>query len=473
MHRSSQQYSPRFAVGVAPILRLLSAAAFWLIAGAQSQAAPPAHSQDAVWNERGCAEDARGKWFRDAKFGAFIHFGLYSELGGYWHGKGPYDPSEQIIGLGQKHAMISAGQYRDEVGGAFNPTNFNAAQWVRLIKAAGQKYLIVTAKHHDGFCMFRTSTTSYNVVQATPFARDVLRELADECRKQGIVFCPYYSIGDWCAAQVRAPRFSNYHDYMFAQLKELLTQYGPIRLLWFDNWWYVNNQWHNDLPHAKELYDYVRSLSPTTLVNDRCGRGAASEDGDYATPENQLKGSLQSRYFEVVMTDTDDDNWGWVKTATNYRKPADLVRNLIDCVSKGGNFVLNVGPTATGEFPPQHQALLQAIGAWTSVNGEAIYGTVPAPECSFDRVDGLQAYATRKGRFFYVEIVRWPLGRELVRVRIKRKGLESATLLDDRLAPLKWASARSGEETTFELQKPQKADPYATVVKLTFQAAAQ
>lgn len=435
---------------------------------AEGVSIPDEQAQEAAWKSRGCFDDARGKWFREAKFGAFIHFGLYSELGGYWHGKGPYDPSEQIIGLGQRHDLIPPAQYRDEVGGAFNPTNFNAAQWVHLIKMAGQKYLIVTTKHHDGFCMFRTATTSYNVVRATPFGRDVIRELAEECRKQGIIFCPYYSIGDWCADQVEAPQFQTYRDYMFAQIKELLTQYGDIRLLWFDNWWYVNNQWRNDLPHAKELYAYVRSLNPNVLINDRCGRGASSDDGDYATPENQLKGSLQSRYFEVVMTDTDDDNWGWVKTATNYRRPADIIRNLIDCVSKGGNFVLNVGPTATGEFPAQHQALLKAIGSWTSVNGEAIYGTIPAPECSFAPASGLKAYITRKEQCVYLHIVQWPEASESVKARIKLTGLEKVELLDASLPSIHWTSTVSQGTTEIQLRKPSKTDPYATVVKLTF-----
>ena len=317
--------------------------------------------RDSVWESRGCSNDARGQWFRDAKFGAFIHFGLYSELGGYWHGQGPYDPAEQIMGLGQRKAVIPWDQYEKEVGGAFNPAKFNAQQWVGLIKKAGQKYVIVTAKHHDGFCMFRTATTSYNVVDSTPFARDVIKELADECKKQGIVFCVYYSIGDWAAANVMAPAYTSYHDYMRAQLKELLGNYGDIKMLWFDNYWYVNNQWTSDQAHATDLYAYIRSISPNTLVNDRVGRGNRSTDGDYATPENQLAGSRQSRYFEVVMTDTTDDNWGWVSTANNYRRPADLIRNLIDCASKGGNFVLNVGPTASGEFPPQHIAIIDAI----------------------------------------------------------------------------------------------------------------
>lgn len=440
------------------------------IAGAapSSTEAPNVEQRDALWKTRGCFNDDRGRWFREAKFGAFIHFGLYSELGGYWKGKGPYDPAEQIIGLGQRKEVIPAEQYRREVGGAFNPTNFNAAEWVRLIKEAGQKYLIVTTKHHDGFCMFQTATTHYNAVEATPFARDIIKELAVECEKQGIAFCPYYSIGDWCAAEVRDPKFRGYQEYMFAQLKELLTNYGDIRMLWFDNWWYVNNQWQNDEAHAKELYAFVRSVKPNVLVNDRCGRGANSTDGDYGTPENQLKGSLQSRYFEVVMTDTADDNWGWVKTATNYRRPEELIGNLIDCASKGGNFVLNVGPTASGEFPAEHRPLLKAIGAWTATNGDSIYGTVPAPECQMDAAHGFKGYATRKGTNIYVEVLTWPADDKPAVVRVQRMGAIRAELLDASLGNLEYSTSARGRATVVELKKPARTDPYATVVKLSF-----
>lgn len=438
------------------------------IAQAQEPAWTNSAWQDATWNARGCFGDQRGQWFRDAKFGAFIHFGAYSELGGYWQGKGPYDPAEQIIGLGDRHAVIPPAQYRREVAGRFNPTNFNAKRWVALIKKAGQKYVIVTAKHHDGFCMFHTATTTYNVVDATPFGRDVTKELADECKTQGIVFCPYYSIGDWSASQVQKPEYKTYSDYLRAQLKELLSNYGDSKMLWFDNYWYVNNQWKNDFDHAKELYAYVRWLQPNLLVNDRCGRGAGSTDGDYATPENQLKGSRQSRYFEVVMTDTEDDNWGWVSTARNYRRPADLIRNLIDCASKGGNFVLNVGPTASGEFPPEHVGILEEMGKWTAVNGEAIYGTAPAPECATTVTADGKCYATKKARNMYLHVVTWPSASEEITVRIGRRDLTGVEVLDASLPRAQYTSALDSGATVLTIKKPAKVDPYATVMKLTF-----
>lgn len=428
--------------------------------------------QEAAWLSRGCIDDDRGRWFRDAKFGAFIHFGLYSHLGGYYDGKGPYRPAEQIIGLGERHAVISAADYRAKVGSAFNPAKFDAARWVGLMKRAGQKYVILTAKHHDGFCMFGTATTTYNVVEATPFARDVVKELSDECRKQGLVFCVYYSIGDWCAADVHNSGFKDYKGYMYAQLKELLTSYGDIRMLWLDNYWYVNNQWKNDVGNAKELYAYARSINPKLLVNDRCGRGADSTDGDYATPENQLKGSLQSRYFEVVMTNTLDDNWGWVKGATNYRKPGELIRNLIDSTSKGGNFVLNVGPNADGEFPPEHMAILETIGAWTSTNGEAIYGTVPAPEVRIDEPGDSVCYTTKAkdGLSVYLHVIKWPDAGKPLKVRVGGQGSIRAGLLDRSLGDVRCAvvpDAHTSGTTVLSIAPPARLDPYATVVKLS------
>jgi alpha-L-fucosidase len=424
--------------------------------------------EDSVWDARGCTNDQRGEWFREAKFGAFIHFGLYSELGGYWHGQGPYDPAEQIMGLGERKAVIPWEQYEKEVGGAFNPANFDARKWVSLIKKAGQKYLIITTKHHDGFCMFRTATTSYNLIDSTPFARDIIKELARECKRQGVVLCLYYSLGDWTAADVMKAGYKNYTDYMHAQLKELLSNYGEIKMLWFDNYWFVNNQWKNDLPHAKELYAYVHSISPNTLINDRVGRGAHSTDGDYATPENQLQGSRQSRYFEVVMTDTDDDNWGWVRTANNYRRPADLIRNLINCASKGGNFVLNVGPTATGEFSDQHVAIIEAMGKWTSVNGEAIYGTVPVPEFSAEETNDFKCYATENSKNIFLHVTQWPSNNGEATVRIARHGLIKLAMLDKSLGKVDYDSAMENGVTVIKIKQPARIDPYATVLKLTF-----
>ncbi|HEY4415070.1 MAG TPA: alpha-L-fucosidase [Verrucomicrobiae bacterium] len=422
--------------------------------------------QEADWQARGCVNDERGQWFRAAKFGAFIHFGVYSELGGYWQGK-LYDPAEQILGLGDHHLAIPLPQY-DAVAAQFNPANFNAHEWVRMIKDAGQKYLIITTKHHDGFCMYPTKTTDHNIMSKTPFRRDVIRELADECEKQGIVFCVYYSIGDWCAADVMSRQYKTYPAYMRAQLKELLDNYHNIKMIWLDNYWYVDNQWTNDESHARELYAYIHSLNPNVLINDRCGRGASSTDGDYATPENQLAGSRQNRYFEVVMTDTADDNWGWVKGATNYRNPGDLIHNLIDSTSKGGNFVLNVGPTATGEFSTEHQAILKVMGKWLATNGEAIYGAVPAPECQPSSQNGAQYYATKQGKNIYLHVTSWPSDGNDLTLGIKRTDLVKIELLDHSLPTPPFSQQIIGNITQIKITRPAVIDPYATIIKLSF-----
>jgi alpha-L-fucosidase len=203
-------------------------------------------------------------------------------------------------------------------------------------------------------------------------------------------------------------------------------------------------------------------------VNDRCGRGASSTDGDYATPENQLKGSRQSRYFEVVMTDTADDNWGWVRGATNYRSAALLIRNLIDCTSKGGNFVLNTGPMANGEFSPEHVALINEIGSWMDVNGEAIYGTSPAPEVETSTSADFICYATKKDREIYLHVVKWPDAPGKMAVVIHRTGFMKAKLLDAKLKGFHATADEANGVTTVELQKPERVDPYATVIRLDF-----
>ncbi|HLO41329.1 MAG TPA: alpha-L-fucosidase [Phycisphaerales bacterium] len=424
---------------------------------------------DALWDSSGCVDDDRGRWFRDAKFGTFIHFGPYSHLGGYYDGKGPYRPAEQIIGLGDRHAVIPPAVYREKVAGQFNPSKFDAKTWVSLMKKAGQKYVILTTKHHDGFCMFETQTTSHDIMEATPFKRDIVRELADECRRQGLAFCVYYSIGDWCAKEVQDPRFPDYKSYMEAQLKELLSNYGDIPMLWFDNYWYVDNQWTNDEAHARELYAFARSLRPQMLVNDRCGVGAASDHGDYATPENQLKGSLQSRYFEVVMTNTADDNWGWVKGAANYRPAQVLIRNLIDSTSKGGNFVLNVGPDADGEFPAEHVANLEKLGDWTSVNGQAIYATVPAPEVAVAPADGPVYYATksRDGSSIFIHVISWPSDGSPLSIHIQGHRQMRCTPVDPSTGAVTMNQTHENQATILKITPPAKLDPYATVFRLS------
>jgi alpha-L-fucosidase len=420
------------------------------------------------WSERGCpAGDPRCEWFRDAKFGAIIHFGVYSELGGYYQGRGPYRPAEQIMGLGERRSVITPKDYLANVASKFNPTEFNADEWVKQMKAAGMKYVVFTTKHHDGFCMFDTDTTDFNVVKQTPFGRDMVKEIAEACRANDMHFCLYYSIGDWSAKEVMDKRFDNYTDYMKAQLKELLTNYGKVDVLWFDNWWYVDDQYSTDTEHARELYDFCRSLQPEMLVNDRCGAGVQADHGDFGTPENQLKGSLQERYFEVVMTCTDDDNWGWVRGAKNYREPGDIIRNIVDSASKGGNFVFNIAPNAKGEFPKPQQERLGEIGNWFKTNGEAVYNTTPAPEVKF--LNSEQAYATKSadGKSMYLCVAEWPEGEPLkVQIEGEMAGPKVTLLADGKTMAGVKASRGSGA-LELEIARPKSVDEFVTVLKVT------
>ena len=416
------------------------------------------------WPERGCdAGDVRCTWFRDAKFGAIIHFGVYSQLGGHYEGKGPYRPAEQIMGLGERRARISPASYQKEVAARFNPARLDVEQWVRQMKAGGQRYAILTTKHHDGFCMFDTATTKFDVVDATPLGRDVVREFVDACRKHDLRVGLYYSIGDWSAKEVMDPKYGSYDDYMQAQLRELLTNYGPIDLVWFDNYWYADDQWNNDESHARMLYNLVRQLQPGALVNDRCGSGVHARHGDFATPENQLKGSLQSRYFEVVMTNTDDDNWGWVEGATNYRQPAAIVRNIIDSVSKGGNFVLNIGPDRHGKIPERQCELLDRIGHWTRRNAAALYGVKPAPEVQFGEPAAGYGCHSKAGDRIFLYVAKWPdEGPLRVRIPATETAPDVTTLVDGQpLAGIGWSP--TGE---LSLPRPSQVDKLLTVIQL-------
>ncbi|WP_197528413.1 alpha-L-fucosidase [Aeoliella mucimassa] len=459
--------------GILVLFTLMSFSMGWSNSFAQQTATDPTPtlqvSENDFWANRGCsAGDARCQWFRDAKFGAIIHFGVYSELGGYYQGKGPYRPAEQIMGLGERRAVISPDEYLKNVASKFNPTGFDADEWVSQMKQAGMRYVIFTTKHHDGFCMFDTKTTTFDVVDSTPFGRDIVKELAEACRKQDMHLCLYYSIGDWSAKEVMDDQYANYGQYMKAQLKELLTNYGDVDLLWFDNWWYVEDQWSTDTPHARELYNFVRELQPNILVNDRCGIGVESDHGDYGTPENQLKGSLQERYFEVVMTCTADDSWGWMKGADNYRRPDTLVRNLVDSVSKGGDFTLNIGPNDQGEFPRPQQVLLQKIGHWTNANAQAIYGTVPAPEV--DLPSGGTAYATKSsnGSQYYLHVQSWPQ-RSPLKVRLPESFGDNVqvTQLSTGASVEGIETGKVGGHLDVLIPRVEPEDDYFTVIKIT------
>lgn len=357
-------------------------------------------------------------WWREARFGMFIHWGLYAIPAGEWGDR--TDHGEWI----RTTAQIPLEQY-DEFRKSFNPARFDAAAWVKAAKAAGMKYIVITSKHHDGFCLFDSALTDHDVMD-TPFKRDILAELAAACRAEGIRLCFYYSIMDWHHPDYLPRRewerdrpregasFDRYVEYMKGQLRELLTKYGDIGVLWFDGQW--EGTWNNEL--GKDLDAHVRSLQPQIIINSRVGRGGGSYGieegrlGDYATPEQFIPEKSPGFDWETCMTM--NAHWGYNKNDLNYKSAGDLVRMLADIASKDGNFLLNVGPTAEGTFPPEALERMETIGRWLDANGEAIYGTRgsdigPLP---WGRIT--QRDFTDGNTRYYVHVFDWPANGRLV-----------------------------------------------------------
>ncbi len=314
-------------------------------------------------------KDERMEWWRDAKFGMFIHWGIYAvPAHGEWY-------------MSQGHLPKAA---YEKYAAQFDPTNFDAASWVSTARAAGMKYLVITSKHHDGFSMFHTKATGYNVVDDTPWHHDPLEDLSRQCRKQGIKFCVYYSIMDWHhpdqqAAQddpaqptynptkIRPGLKADYVQYMKTELHELITQYHP-GLIWFDGGW---PEWWTR-QDGKALYIWLRHQDPKLIINDR-ENGA----GDYATPEQRIPATGSKADWETCMTI--NNNWGFNVDDHDFKSAYTLVFNLADIVSKGGNFLLNVGPTPDGVIPQPEVDRLNEVGRWLRINGEAIYGAGATP----------------------------------------------------------------------------------------------
>jgi alpha-L-fucosidase len=338
------------------------------------------------------------------------------------------------------------------------------------------KYIVITSKHHDGFAMYDSAVSDYDIVDRTPYKKDPMRALADEAKRQGIRFAFYYSIMDWHhpsqemgpsrpgagphSTTMREGQKPAYVAYMKAQLKELVTQYDPA-VLWFDGEWV---DWWTEAD-GKDLYAYVRSLKPSILINNRVGKGRKGMEGlnkadqeyagDFGTPEQQIPANgLPGVDWESCMTM--NTTWGY-KSYDDQWKPAEtLIRNVIDTASKGGNYLLNVGPTAEGEIPAPSLERLEAIGRWMRVNGEAIYGTTASPFAA-----GLPwGRATVKGDRIYLHVFTWPSDGRLVVPGFTGAASRAFLLADrDRLLTLE----RSGD--TLTVRVPDTApDSVASVV---------
>jgi alpha-L-fucosidase len=434
-------------------------------------------------NAQEVSKDERMKWWREARFGMFIHWGVYAQWAGVYNGH------EQLRGGAEwimNRMKIPVAEYQAKAL-EFNPTKYDPDAWVRAAKEAGMKYIVITSKHHDGFALFNTAASKWDIVDATPYKKDILKPLTDACRKYGMKLGFYYSHaqdwnnpggsaakkpmsegwlnpdssridaftkehnGHWDAAQ-ETRTFAQYIDEVaIPQVKELLSNYGDIAVFWWDTPTNMTDE------AAKKLQALLK-LQPNIITNDRLKR--PNFPGDTKTPEQKIPKAeeLDGQDWETCMTM--NGTWGWRTSDTKWKSSETLLHNLIDIASKGGNYLLNVGPKPDGTFPEASVERLKDMGAWMKVNGEAIYATKASPIAPL-----AWGRATRKdnaaGTTIYVSVFNWPTDGKLIIPDLKND-VVSASLLANNKA-IKFQQTAEG----LTLNVPEKAlDPIATVIKL-------
>lgn len=373
------------------------------------------------------------KEFAESRFGIFLHWGIYSSFAqGEWY---------------LQNAGLDASEYK-KAADAFYPHRFNAKEWVAAIKDAGAKYICFTTRHHDGFSMWDTDQSDYNIVDATPFGRDVLKELTKECRKQGIRVHLYYSHIDWGRGDYPAGRTAKgvtgrdtdtedwpaYYDFMNRQLKELLTEYGDIGAIWFDGWWDHDEDATPFNWELEEQYAMIHKLQPSCLVANNHHQ-TPFEGEDIQIFERDLPGeneyglsgqSISKLPLETCQTM--NGMWGYKVVDQNYKSPETLIRYLISTAGKGANLLLNIGPQPNGELPAAAIERLKAMGEWMRANGQTIYGTEAG-----DIKQQPWGVTTRKGDKLYVHI--FELDAETLTLPLDVEVVEAVSFADRKAVP--------------------------------------
>ena len=433
------------------------------------------------------SHENRMKWWRDARFGMFIHWGDYAVLAGNYKGQQVQRGGEWIM----NRAKIPVKEYQ-QYAKQFNPVKYDPDAWVRMAKDAGMKYIVITAKHHDGFAMFKSKASKWNIADATPYGKDVLKPLAAACKKYGIRLGFYYSqaqdwnnpggaaarkvasegwpnpdsaaidaytaahSGHWDPLQTTKPMAQYIDDVAVPQVKELLTNYGDVAVLWWDTPTGMTDEF-------AEKLKAVLKLQPMIITNDRLKR--PNFPGDYKTPEQKIPNlsELDGKDWETCMTM--NGTWGYKSWDDKWKSTETLVHNLIDIASKGGNYLLNVGPKADGTFPQQSVDLLKGIGDWMKVNGESIYGTTASPfaPVSWGRITKKD---DKGNTILYLHVFDWPKDGKLLTPAFNNS-LVSVSLLGSN----EKIKAKS-DNGVYEIKLPDNApNKIASVIRLEVKGA--